>query len=194
MDKALLELLDKKDFEYITIKEICDAAKVNRSTFYLHYDNTVDLLKETTEYVIDTFLSYFSADTKNILPQIKTCDINELNLITPEYLTPYLTFIKDNQDIFKTSLKHFHVMDFKEFSNSVFNNALNPIFDRFSCPENDRGYIIKFYLTGITAIITEWLERDCAEDIDEIIRIISSLIDIHRVEKINSEKSKEPSQ
>ena len=58
MDKALLELLDKKDFEYITIKEICDTAKVNRSTFYLHYENTVDLLKETTEYVIDTFQSY----------------------------------------------------------------------------------------------------------------------------------------
>ena len=127
MDKALLELLDKKDFEYITIKEICDTAKVNRSTFYLHYENTVDLLKETTEYVIDTFLSYFSTDTKDILPRIQTCDIKELNLITPEYLTPYLTFIKDNQDIFKTSLKHFYIMDFKEFSNSVFNNALNPI-------------------------------------------------------------------
>ena len=194
MDNALLELLGKKDFEYITIKEICDTAKVNRSTFYLHYENTVDLLKETTEYVIDTFLSYFSTDTKDILPRIQTCDIKELNLITPEYLTPYLTFIKDNQDIFRTSLKHFHVMDFKEFSNSVFNNALNPIFDRFSCPENDRGYIIKFYLTGITAIIIEWLERDCAEDIDEIIRIISDVIGIHKIEAINSEKSKEQSQ
>ena len=41
MDKALLLLLSKKDFEDITIKEICEAAEVNRSTFYLHYDNTV---------------------------------------------------------------------------------------------------------------------------------------------------------
>ena len=30
MDKALLELLEKKDFEYITIKEICALAEVNQ--------------------------------------------------------------------------------------------------------------------------------------------------------------------
>ena len=36
MDKAFLALLEKKDFAYITVKEICEEAGVNRSTFYLH--------------------------------------------------------------------------------------------------------------------------------------------------------------
>lgn len=36
MDQAFLELLEKKDLEYSTVKEICEAAGVNRSTFYLH--------------------------------------------------------------------------------------------------------------------------------------------------------------
>ena len=40
MDEALLLLLENKEFEYITIKEICQKAGVNRSTFYLHYQNT----------------------------------------------------------------------------------------------------------------------------------------------------------
>ena len=35
MDEALITLLEKKDFEYITIMEICEMAGVNRSTFYL---------------------------------------------------------------------------------------------------------------------------------------------------------------
>ena len=43
MNNALINLLDKKDFEDITVKEICQTASVNRSTFYLHYDNTYDL-------------------------------------------------------------------------------------------------------------------------------------------------------
>lgn len=34
MDIAFLELLEQKDFEYITVKEICKRAGVNRSTFY----------------------------------------------------------------------------------------------------------------------------------------------------------------
>ena len=46
MHNALITLLDSKDFEYITIKEICEIAGVNRSTFYLHYDNVNDLLQE----------------------------------------------------------------------------------------------------------------------------------------------------
>lgn len=42
MDEAFLE---KKDFAYITVKEIYAAAGVNRSTFYLHYETINDLLE-----------------------------------------------------------------------------------------------------------------------------------------------------
>ena len=46
MDEAFLELIEKKDFAYITVKEICEKAGVNRSTFYLHYDNLDEVLNE----------------------------------------------------------------------------------------------------------------------------------------------------
>ena len=45
MDEAFLTLLAKKNFEYITVKEICEVAGVNRSTFYLHYETMSDLTK-----------------------------------------------------------------------------------------------------------------------------------------------------
>ena len=51
MHAALLTLLDNKGFELISVKEICETAGVNRSTFYLHYDNVNDLLQETMEAV-----------------------------------------------------------------------------------------------------------------------------------------------
>ncbi len=46
MDKAFVELMENKDFEYITVTEICEKAGVNRSTFYLHYETIGDLLSE----------------------------------------------------------------------------------------------------------------------------------------------------
>lgn len=58
MDKAFLELLEHKDFEYITVKEICEKAGVNRSTFYLHYETVSDLLSESVQYITEQFLSY----------------------------------------------------------------------------------------------------------------------------------------
>ncbi|WP_240622902.1 TetR/AcrR family transcriptional regulator, partial [Staphylococcus condimenti] len=35
--ETFLDLFYKKDFEKITIKEIADAAEIERKTFYLHY-------------------------------------------------------------------------------------------------------------------------------------------------------------
>lgn len=51
MDKAFLELIEKKDFAYITVKEVCEKAGVNRSTFYLHYETLGDLLAESAQYI-----------------------------------------------------------------------------------------------------------------------------------------------
>ncbi len=172
MDKALLELLEKKDFEYITIKEICALAEVNRSTFYLHYENTSDLLKETTQYITDSFLSYFSVEKQSIDFKFENSDLKDLVFITPEYLSPYLTFIKENQRVFRTSIKQFGSMDFNGVYNKMFKYIFNPILERFDFPENSRPYVLKFYLTGITAIVMEWLENDCSEEIDNIIKII----------------------
>ena len=44
MDNAFLELIEEKEFAYITVKEICEKAGVNRSTFYLHYETIGELL------------------------------------------------------------------------------------------------------------------------------------------------------
>ena len=55
MDEALLSLLQKKDYTYITVKEICEKAGVNRSTFYLHYETMDDLLQESLSYLFSKF-------------------------------------------------------------------------------------------------------------------------------------------
>ena len=107
MDEALISLLEKKDFEYITIKEICDKAGVNRSTFYLHYENTRDLLEETTRYILDKHFAYYLVDTTGITERFENCALEDLVFVTAEHLTPYLTFIKENQHIFKVAIKQF---------------------------------------------------------------------------------------
>ncbi len=172
MDGALIKLLEKKDFEYITIKEICETAGVNRSTFYLHYENTADLLKETTKYILDSFLTYFTVDGQSITVQYRNCKLQDLVFITPEYLTPYLTYIKENQRVFKTAVKHLGTMDFENVYNKMFKFIFNPVLERFNFPEKDREYVLKFYLTGITAVVMEWLKNDCKESIEDVSRII----------------------
>ena len=65
MDEALIALLEVKDLEYITVKEICQKAGVNRSTFYLHYETIADLVNEAMGSVDARFMSYFAQGTKD---------------------------------------------------------------------------------------------------------------------------------
>ena len=176
MDKALIALLEKKDFEYITIKEVCQTAGVNRSTFYLHYDNTNDLLQETTRYITDGFLDYFTVDEKNISQKYIDLDLKELVFIEPKYLVPYLTYIIDNKKVFMTAIKQFGVMNFRSVYDKMFEHIFNPILERFNFPKSDREYVIRFYLTGITAIVMEWVKNDCIDSIEKISNIIISCV------------------
>ena len=176
MDKALIALLEKKEFEYITIKELCDKAGVNRSTFYLHYENTSDLLKETTRYIINNFLSYFESNTEKESIAFDGTDIKNLFFITPKYLLPYLTFVKDNGQLFKTSLKRFNALDFESIYKNLFKHVFDPLLERFSFPESERPYIMKFYLTGITAVTMEWLRNNCSDPTETVCDIIIKCI------------------
>ena len=171
-DKALLSLLEKKPFEYITIREICETAEVNRSTFYLHYENTSDLLKETTTYVLDNFASYFSIDAESVITQFTNCDLQDLKFINEKYLYPYLSFIKDNQQVFSAVLSQPTTFDAKSIFKRLFDNIFIPILDRFHYPRDEQNYVMMFYLNGITAIITEWLKDGCQKSIEDISAII----------------------
>ena len=183
MDIALINLLEKKEFEYITIKEICDLAGVNRSTFYLHYENTFDLLQETTKYIFDKHLSYYSYDTKGISEQFVSCDLGELVFITNEYIVPYLTFVKENQRVFKVG---FNYVNREKIHDRMFENIYSPILARFDVPENERPYIMKYYLSGVFAIVSEWLNNGCSDDIGMIAKIIIDCILGERRYKTNN--------
>ena len=171
-NKALLSLLEKKPFEYITISEICEKAEVNRSTFYLHYENINDLLKETTTYVLDNFASYFSIDAESIVAQFANCDLQDLKFVNEKYLYPYLSFIKDNQRVFSAVLSQPTAFDSKAIFQRLFDHIFKPILDRFHYPRDEQNYVMMFYLNGITAIITEWLKDGCQKSIEDISAII----------------------
>lgn len=176
MDEALLTLLEKKGFAYITVKEICDTAGVNRSTFYLHYENTTDLLKETTQYILDKHFAYYGVNEKDASRRLVSGERKELIFVTREYLTPYLTFIKENRRIFRLAIKQFHVMNMEEVYEHLFKYIFEPVLVRFHVPETERPYVIKFYLTGVFAIVMEWIEKDCSESIDFVVKIIEGCV------------------
>lgn len=54
----LKELLMEKEFEKISVQELCEKSLINRRTFYLHYDSIDDLLLEILEEISIEFIEY----------------------------------------------------------------------------------------------------------------------------------------
>ncbi|MGN0610544.1 MAG: TetR/AcrR family transcriptional regulator [Ruminiclostridium sp.] len=176
MDRALIELLGKKDIAYISVKEICQKAGVNRSTFYLHYETIDDLLQETMEYIDSSFSSSFSGNYKNLVNRIEGSPLTELIFINSVYLKPYLEFVRSNRIIYKASVNNPAPMrTYKRYSN-LKKHVIEPIMARFDVPANARSYMTAYYINGIWAIIQEWIKNDCRESVEQLIGIIEGCV------------------
>lgn len=164
MDEALLLLLEQKDFDRITVKEVCQKAGVNRTTFYLHYESMNDLLEETIDMINKKFsesLSSISAD-----------DPRSEVLTSEKYLRPYLTFIKDNMRAYRVIHQKDHLFNSQKTFNSFYQSIFSPALSHFGVDENEKKYVFAFYTQGTVAIIGKWLEDNCKDDIDLIIDLI----------------------
>lgn len=182
MDVAFLTLLEKKDFAYITVKEICEAAGVNRSTFYLHYETMADLLSESVSHMNEQFLTYMKKDSQTFVTKLRDCPLDELYLITPEYLTPYLGYIEQYKRLFRTATENAAVLGMDKSYDRMFRHVFTPILDRYGIPQQDRRYIMAFYIQGLMAIISEWLRNDCADSIAYVVDMIQRCVKRRREE------------
>lgn len=176
MDEALLALLEEKDLEYITVKEICHRAGVNRSTFYLHYETIADLVDETLEMINQRFLSYFPQQEGEVLGNMGSREREDLVLVTREYLLPYLRFIRDNKKVYRAAFRNPSSMQAHTRYGELKQQVLGPILERFEIPAAHWPYYMSYYVEGIIAIVKEWLRQDCADEVEMIADIIESCV------------------
>lgn len=180
MDEAFLELLEKKDFAYITVKEICEKAGVNRSTFYLHYETVNDLLAESARYFIDRFIEAMPMNVGEFFDKLQTRPLEELYLITPEYLSPYLNYIKDHKRLFHTIHEKAFVLGMDEAYFRLNRYVFSPILSRFHVPSADHEYMMQFYMNGLIGIVNLWLQNDCKDSVEHIISVMQICIPHHK--------------
>ena len=172
MDEALLVLLEKKDFAFITIKEICAKAGVNRSTFYLHYENTNDLLAETIAMVGNRFYESF----KNRSAALVSRAAEKSFFITPDYLIPYLEFVKENKRIFSLIHKKPELFSSRKVFDKMYAELFSPILDQYGLATREKPYVFEFYSRGTLAVVMKWLENDCRDEIDFVMELIIRMV------------------
>lgn len=174
MCEALVSLLETKDFEYISIKEICSKANINRSTFYLHYETTRDLLEEVIDKLEHSFSESFLHESLDV--NSPTVESKDLFLITDKYLLPYLSFIRSNKKIFKAAIKNPNTFNLDKRYINMCDLYFVPILKRYGVTDEEQKYVLNFYINGIFSIIKLWIGNDCDMENEAISKIIKKCI------------------
>ncbi|MBO7205040.1 MAG: TetR/AcrR family transcriptional regulator [Candidatus Methanomethylophilaceae archaeon] len=75
--EVLLEMLKETPFSKISVKELCERIDINRTTFYIHYGNTLDVLIEIIDELllaeVDEKQSKCNVDNSNYHCPYKLC-------------------------------------------------------------------------------------------------------------------------
>lgn len=142
---ALLVLLEKKELNKISIKELSEAAGINRKTFYAHYSCVEDILLEMEDEIVT-----------NISGFVKECLINEYGL-NPYLFIQYVHSIYSNNPAFFetiTSKRNYHFI--VEKIKHVFKEQIYEVVEIPEDKKLETDFKIEFYLSGITSVYVEW--------------------------------------
>lgn len=166
---VFIDLLKQKPLGKITVKEICEKAEINRSTFYKHYEDVYYLMHKLEESALNQLelLLFDSAQNGNI-----------------HVLTTLLTSLLDYQDLITSLTANTPDSDFsnklaERCSRYAVSHLASRDVDYLSDP--DRQYVYSYLAGGTTMLIEHWMKTGAkeapaviAEKIDHLNQLILS--------------------
>lgn len=160
---ALMDLLKEKgDIHKVSVRELCERADLNRSTFYAHYNEPQDLLKELEDEIIES--------TEEHLRKIG--EENEIG--AQKYILSFLQYIRENDKVFRTLL--INAAD-PQFKSRFMQHSIIKFIENLEITFKDstEQYIFSYILHGSTGIILQWLRSNYATDENIICELLFSI-------------------
>ena len=148
LKENLLSLLEEKPIGRVTVKEIVDAAGINRGTFYLHYDTPLSLLKEIENDFIRDNMELFESFMREGYDR--------------SYLSLLFESIWKNRDTLCILLgpngDPSFLQSLREFSRERTIDEWNTEFPRYS--RNQLNFLYEFVFPGFTNLMVSWFKND----------------------------------
>jgi len=165
IQKFFFELLKEKPLNKITVTAICEAASINRTTFYKYYSDPSDVLSKIENEMIENMRVFFkNSDNTNILNTLRVI-LN--NIIANKEI--YSTIISKNGDL---NFINKMIMD----SYIVKSESMEDLLPNMN--QIEKEWLYRFMTYGCTNIIVSWIENDMAQPAEEVAEFINHLNEI----------------
>jgi len=159
---SLMELMKGNSILNISIKDICELADISRSTFYAHYKDQYDLLRQIEEET----LAYLE-------DLLKKYDDKRSDREFTRMIEEVLTYIADNNSVQVLLSEHGDInFPKKLFWNFALRKQITSFFsDKMQEDETISCYYI-FVLNGAIGLIQHWLKNEMHIPIPRLARMI----------------------
>lgn len=176
---ALMDLLKEKgSINKVSVRELCDRAELNRSTFYAHYQEPKDLLMEIETELLDA--------TEEHLKKIGA----ENEIGAHKYILSFLQYIRQNDKPFRALLIDSTDPEFRSrFMQQTIIQFVENL--RIVLSKELEQYIFSYILNGSTGIIIQWIRSDYAVNENEIVNLLflinqSALVNLNLTPKLTA--------
>jgi AcrR family transcriptional regulator len=163
---SLVELMKDKPVTKITIKELCESADVNRTTFYAHYKDQYDLLRqieeETFVRIEDILDKYESKHSKR-----------EIFEMTEEIFA----FIASNSNSVQTLLIENGDIGFQKklFHRFMHKERVMKYFSEKSIGREAKEYWYVYLINGAIGLVQHWLKDNMSIPVPELAKMLIKL-------------------
>lgn len=164
LNQALVELLSHKPLTKVTVSELCARAKINRSTYYLHYRDAYDQYDQLEQSLyrefIDTMDEFIRSHRGRFGDMLSISNETQVQLVEEIF-----GYIKKNATIYGTILP---LNQGNEFLTKLYNASYERFFEvltQRNDPQHQQTfeYFFAFVANGSVGVLRQWVERGMPE-------------------------------
>lgn len=153
---AFWKLYEKKYLEKISIRELCELAGYNRTTFYAHFKDIYDLF--------DTAVDELIKPSRKIIMNIE--DLPSI-LKSPEIIYIFLNFFKKNNHYIEMIIvRNNEYIFFKKVKEIIFTVVKNKTSKEYV------DYIIEYQVSAISGVIVSWIKNGRKLSEQELVQLL----------------------
>lgn len=165
LGKAFLFLVSNHPLNEVTIDRLTEYCRVNRNTFYYHFNNIADLIEYVVKNIVDDLLIKYPPE----IHSLEDCFIAGVNFARNNKTAIDNIYHSTNRAIFERHLWHVCSYSVNAYLNSIPAKALPT-----KTPEETEVLreFLKFECFGF---VIDWINRDMPENVTEKIKILTNL-------------------
>lgn len=163
---TLMELMKTKSFEEIKVSDICNAALINRSTFYAHYNDKYELLKDAIDNLKNSLIEELN---KNV----KTSNTKEYYL---EMISILLNHIEEKRNIYQQIMLNNRNSIMVDILYDVLDHDITSKIKKTKSEKIPGEIIAKFYIGAVFNVGLIFLKNEKKYSKQEILEYLNRLI------------------